>query len=75
MKFILSVVPPYSIDPKYLSGRSVLRRHISTGVQEYQTNTSMYPVTKPVAKLEALPQTSGKELEEQPELLKHKWIL
>lgn len=71
MKFILSVIPPYAINPKYLSGGSVLQRHISTGVQEYQTNASMYPVTKPVSKLEALPQTSGKVLEEQVEMLEH----
>lgn len=32
---------------------------MSNGVQDYETNKSLYPLTQPIPKIEALAQTSG----------------
>lgn len=40
----------------------MLERPVSSGTEQFQTNKSMYPITKPVTKVEALLQTSGKSL-------------
>lgn len=37
----------------------MLQRQLSSGHQEFGTNPNIYPVTKPILKLEALAQTSG----------------
>ena len=37
----------------------MLERPISTGVQDYETNASLYPLTQAIPKIEALAQTSG----------------
>lgn len=36
-----------------------MSRPVSNGVQDYPTNKSLYPLTKPIPKIEALAQTSG----------------
>jgi xanthine dehydrogenase/oxidase len=41
------------------SGGTLLDRPVSTGVQDYETNKSLYPLTQAITKLEALAQTSG----------------
>jgi xanthine dehydrogenase/oxidase len=55
----LSIAPADKLSPKNQSGGTVLERPISTGVQDYETNESLYPLTEAVPKIEALAQTSG----------------
>lgn len=57
-KFILSL-NPNSIDSKYRSGGSLITRPLSSGKQDFQTDKSIWPVTKPMPKLEAFSQCSG----------------
>ncbi|XP_065224598.1 uncharacterized protein LOC135848590 isoform X2 [Planococcus citri] len=57
-KFILSL-SPNTIDSKYRSGGSLLTRPLSSGKQDFQTDKSKWPVTKPMPKLEAFAQCSG----------------
>lgn len=45
---------------KNVDGGSKLIRSISNGVQDYATNKSLYPLTQPVSKIEALAQASGR---------------
>ena len=42
-----------------ISGAEGLVRPVSSGMQVYETHPSMYPITEPVKKLEALAQVSG----------------
>ncbi|KAJ8949770.1 hypothetical protein NQ318_018999 [Aromia moschata] len=58
-KFILSVAPDDLVSPRNKSGRCLLKRPVSKGVQEFGTNKKKYPLSEPVIKLEALVQTSG----------------
>jgi xanthine dehydrogenase/oxidase len=58
-KAVLSIAPADKLSPKNQSGGTVLERPISTGVQDYETNESLYPLTEAVPKIEALAQTSG----------------
>ncbi|KAF2900359.1 hypothetical protein ILUMI_05828 [Ignelater luminosus] len=58
-KFILSIAPDNKVSPRNKSGGFLLSRPISTGVQDFQTNESLYPLTQAIPKLEALAQTSG----------------
>ncbi|KAF2895406.1 hypothetical protein ILUMI_10770 [Ignelater luminosus] len=58
-KFVLSIAPNDKVSPRNKSGGSLLSRPISTGVQDFQTNESLYPLTQAIPKLEALGQTSG----------------
>ncbi|XP_046967892.1 indole-3-acetaldehyde oxidase-like [Vanessa cardui] len=59
-KAILSLSP--SVNPRYVSGGSELVRPISSGIQSYETDKSMWPLNQPVPKLEALTQCSGEAL-------------
>ncbi|XP_018397763.1 PREDICTED: xanthine dehydrogenase 2-like, partial [Cyphomyrmex costatus] len=56
---ILSIKPE-KIPPFYLSGGTILKRGLSIGHQFYETNVDIWPVTKPMPKLESIAQTSGK---------------
>lgn len=56
---ILSFAPDRSITPKNKSGATLLVRPVSSGVQDFETNKSLYPLTQAISKLEALAQTSG----------------
>lgn len=47
------------MDEKYRSGGQTIKRHISKGLQVYDTDQSVWPVNKPIPKLEALVQCSG----------------
>ncbi|CAH2090182.1 unnamed protein product [Euphydryas editha] len=58
-KAILSLCPKGKLDEKYRSGGNVIKRHSSKGTQMYDTDESVWPLNKPVPKLEALVQCSG----------------
>lgn len=55
----MNIAPAEKISPKNKSGGTILERPISKGVQDYDTDKSLYPLTQPIPKLEALAQTSG----------------
>ncbi|XP_018360424.1 PREDICTED: LOW QUALITY PROTEIN: xanthine dehydrogenase-like [Trachymyrmex cornetzi] len=57
-KFFLSLQPE-KVDPFYRSGGTLLERNVSSGKQEYNTHKELWPVSKPMPKLEAFEQTSG----------------
>ncbi|XP_025993326.1 xanthine dehydrogenase/oxidase isoform X2 [Solenopsis invicta] len=57
-KFILSI-KPNKLNSKLRSGGSILERGLSSGMQDYETDKNIWPVTKPIVKLEAIQQTSG----------------
>lgn len=59
-KFILSITPESAVSKANKSGGSKLKRpDVSTGVQDYKTNKSMYPIGEAVTKLEAPIQATG----------------
>ncbi|CAG0900815.1 unnamed protein product [Cyprideis torosa] len=59
-KTILALLPVAAVNPRYLSGARALERpDVYHGSQEFSVNESMFPVGKPILKLEAYPQTSG----------------
>lgn len=47
------------ISDKNKSGGSILERPISNGLQDFETNESLYPLTQAIPKIEAQAQTSG----------------
>nr|CAD7447548.1 unnamed protein product [Timema bartmani] len=47
------------VKSKYLSGGELLTRPPSSGVQQFQTDSSQWPLNQPVPKIEALVQCSG----------------
>ncbi|XP_021929641.1 indole-3-acetaldehyde oxidase-like [Zootermopsis nevadensis] len=57
-KFILSLSPP-GLPARLLSGGQDLVRPLSSGKQQFDTDKTEWPLTKPVPKLEALAQCSG----------------
>lgn len=59
LQFILSLSPE-TVSPKYSSGGSLLKRPVSSAQQDFQTDKSLWPVNKPVPKLEAFLQCSGR---------------
>ncbi|KAL5273168.1 hypothetical protein ACFFRR_000120 [Megaselia abdita] len=58
-KFILSIIPEDKIKEEYRSGGQKLIRNLSSGSQIFDVIEKNFPLTKPVMKLEALPQCSG----------------
>ncbi|XP_046967939.1 xanthine dehydrogenase/oxidase-like [Vanessa cardui] len=58
-KFILSIAPISILKPIYQSGGTPLTRPLSSGKQDFQTDSSLYPLNQPVQKLEAIIQSSG----------------
>ncbi|XP_037902815.1 xanthine dehydrogenase-like isoform X2 [Hermetia illucens] len=58
-KFILGVAPQDIVKEQNRSGGDILRRSLSSGTQIYDTRKDMYPVTKPIRKIEAIAQCSG----------------
>ncbi|XP_059062078.1 uncharacterized protein LOC131854909 [Achroia grisella] len=58
-KFTLSIAPSSIVDPRYKSGGELLHRPISHGTQDFQTDSSLYPINQPLPKLEGLLQSSG----------------
>nr|XP_023021560.1 indole-3-acetaldehyde oxidase-like [Leptinotarsa decemlineata] len=61
-KFVLNIAPETVVSSRNKSGGTLLQRPVSTGVQEYGTNKSKWPLTEPVHKVEGLAQTSGIKL-------------
>lgn len=59
-KAILSLSP--SVNPRYKSGGDVLTRPVSSGIQTFNTDKTLWPLNQAVPKLEALPQCSGEAL-------------
>ncbi|XP_020286836.1 xanthine dehydrogenase/oxidase-like isoform X2 [Pseudomyrmex gracilis] len=57
-KFVLSIKPE-NLNSRLRSGGTILERGLSSGTQEYDTDKSTWPVSKPSPKLEAINQTSG----------------
>uniref|UniRef100_A0A1L8D6P5 Aldehyde oxidase-3 n=1 Tax=Plutella xylostella TaxID=51655 RepID=A0A1L8D6P5_PLUXY len=58
-KFILSITPHSQISPCYKTGGEHIKRPLSQGMQDFQTDPSLYPLNQPVTKLEAQIQASG----------------
>ena len=57
-QFVLGLSPP-DLPAKLVSGGKILERPLSTGKQDFETNKSVWPLNKPVPKLEAVAQCSG----------------
>ncbi|XP_068084723.1 uncharacterized protein [Anabrus simplex] len=57
-KFVLSL-NPLGLCKSFVSGGQLLKRELSSGKQKYQTDSSEWPINKPVIKMEAHVQTSG----------------
>ncbi|XP_018402593.1 PREDICTED: xanthine dehydrogenase-like [Cyphomyrmex costatus] len=53
-------IKPEAVYPFYYSGGTLLQRSLSSGRQFYNTNANVWPVTKPMPKLESIAQISGK---------------
>lgn len=58
-KFILSILPNEKVKEEFRSGGQKLIRNLSSGSQAFDVIEKNFPLTKPVMKLEALPQCSG----------------
>ncbi|KAG7302262.1 hypothetical protein JYU34_013757 [Plutella xylostella] len=58
-KFILGITPHNKISPCYKTGGEHIKRPLSQGMQDFQTDPSLYPLNQPVTKLEAQIQASG----------------
>ncbi|XP_030746527.1 xanthine dehydrogenase-like isoform X2 [Sitophilus oryzae] len=58
-KYVLSIAPTTLLSLKNRSGGTILSRSVSKGTQQIYSNQSLYPLTQPMIKLEALAQTSG----------------
>lgn len=46
-------------NPRFRSGGSLLKRELSSGKQDYDIDRNLWPVNKPMAKVESIFQTSG----------------
>ena len=55
---MLGLCPP-DLPANLVSGGKILERPLSTGKRDYETNKSVWPLNKPVPKLEAVAQCSG----------------
>ncbi|KAJ0176278.1 hypothetical protein K1T71_008452 [Dendrolimus kikuchii] len=56
-KAVLSMSP--SVNPRYKSGGTILKRSVSRGQQNFDTDKSLWPLNEPVQKLEGMTQCSG----------------
>ncbi|XP_012273308.1 xanthine dehydrogenase/oxidase [Orussus abietinus] len=57
-KFVLSLKPE-NVDSKIRSGGTLLDRGLSSGKQDYDTDRNIWPLNKPIPKMESIYQTSG----------------
>ncbi|XP_011705500.1 PREDICTED: xanthine dehydrogenase/oxidase-like, partial [Wasmannia auropunctata] len=57
-KFVLSIKPE-NINPRFRSGGFILKRGLSSGTQDFDADKTLWPVNKPMPKLDAIKQTSG----------------
>ncbi|XP_068917112.1 xanthine dehydrogenase-like [Tenebrio molitor] len=69
-KAVLSIAPDENVSPKNKSGGALLERPISKAAQDYETNSTLYPLTEAIPKIEALAQTSGQAqyIEDMPDV-------
>lgn len=58
-RFVLGTCPADKVSAVNQSGRQIIERGLSSGVQSYKTIKNKWPLTKPVVKYEGLQQTSG----------------
>ncbi|XP_023954124.2 uncharacterized protein LOC112057811 [Bicyclus anynana] len=58
-KFVLSLAPEGTVPSRYESGGEIITRPLSSGLQSFQTDPKLYPLNKPIMKLEAVIQSSG----------------
>lgn len=58
-KFVLSVAPN-AVDERKKSGGTVMKRSLSSGTQDFDTDRSQWPLNQPVPKIEGLMQCAGK---------------
>ncbi|XP_059612684.1 xanthine dehydrogenase/oxidase-like [Phlebotomus argentipes] len=58
-KAVLSVGPQERIQEQYRSGGTTIERPVSSGIQQYTSNSENYPLTQPLPKDTALEQTAG----------------
>lgn len=57
-QFILNICQE-PVSERLRSGGQLIKRPISQGYQDYQSDSSLYPLNEPVPKLEALIQCAG----------------
>ncbi|CAG9788136.1 unnamed protein product [Diatraea saccharalis] len=58
-KAILYLCPDEKLNKRFKSGGEAIKRHISNGTQSFDTDKTVWPLNKPVPKLEAQVQCSG----------------
>ncbi|XP_018569701.1 xanthine dehydrogenase/oxidase-like [Anoplophora glabripennis] len=58
-KYVLHIAPGGVVASRNKSGGTLLQRPLSSGIQEFGTNKDKFPLGEPLAKVEALAQTSG----------------
>ncbi|KAJ8719485.1 hypothetical protein PYW08_011660 [Mythimna loreyi] len=58
-KFILNIAPAGRAQQRYSCGAELFNRPLSSGKEDYQTDSALYPLNQPVEKLEGLIQASG----------------
>ncbi|KAH8420939.1 hypothetical protein KR222_010850 [Zaprionus bogoriensis] len=58
-KFLLKHAPAAAVGEAFRSGGQLLQRELSSGMQVYQTQKKMFPVTQDVQKIEGMIQCSG----------------
>lgn len=52
LKFLLEVAPSDKVKPEYRSGGPILKRELSSGIQNFDTQKKFYPITQAVEKIE-----------------------
>lgn len=57
-KFVLSISPEV-VDKRNKSGGALLQRPLSSGNQEFDTDRNLWPLNKPIPKIEAVLQCAG----------------
>ncbi|XP_026494618.2 uncharacterized protein LOC113399655 [Vanessa tameamea] len=61
-KAILSLCPNEKVNPIYKSGGQVIKREVSKGSQSFETDESIWPLTQPMPKMEAVLQCAGEAI-------------
>ncbi|KAG8313194.1 hypothetical protein J6590_006752 [Homalodisca vitripennis] len=69
-KLCMLSLSPQSVAPQYRSGATMLSRPVSSSKRQYDTDKTVWPVNKPVTKVEAIYQCSGEAqyVDDIPEL-------
>ncbi|GBP32434.1 Xanthine dehydrogenase [Eumeta japonica] len=61
-KCILNLCPKNKVNARYRSGGEIFKRPVSRGTQTFDTDKTVWPLNKPIPKLEAIIQCSGEAL-------------